>query len=135
MARPRYRTLAHAADLRIAVWGDDEEELIANAVTAAMALALGPRRRPDGRLRRAIRPWPGSPAARLVRAVNEALFALYARREAAAGVEVRGTRAVLIVAPLPAGVVPELEIKAATYHDLRPRRRRGRLAAMLTLDV
>jgi len=134
MARPRFRTLAHGADLRVAVWGDDEEDLIRNAVAAAMALALG-RRPPAGRRRSAILPWPAAPAARLVRAVNEALFALYARREAASDVELREGGATLIVARLPEGAVPELEIKAATYHDLHPLRRRGRLTAVLTLDV
>ncbi len=135
MARPRFRTLAHGADLRVAVWGDDEEELIRNAVAAAMAMALGRRARGAAARRLAIRPWPSQSAARLVRAVNEALFALYARGEASVGFEAGAAGGTLLVGPLPEGVAPELEIKAATYHDLRPRRRGGRLAATITLDV
>ncbi len=135
MARPRFRTLAHGADLRVAVWGDNEEELIRNALAGAMTLALGRRRLSAGRRRVALRPWPAGLAARLVRAVNEALFALYARGEAACGIELGAAGAALIVGPLPAGVLPEFEIKAATYHDLRPKRRGGRLTALLTLDV
>ncbi len=135
MRRPRFRTLPHRADLRVAVWGDDEEDLVANAVAAAMALAIGRRARPEALRRARIAPWPAGLEARLVRAVNEALFALYTRGEAAGGVEVRRGGATLLVGPLPPGVVPEREIKAATYHDLRTRRRGGRLAALLTLDV
>ncbi len=135
MKGPRFRTLAHGADLRVAVWGDDEEELIRNALAAAMMLALGRRRLPAGCRRVALRPWPPGLAARLVRAVNEALFALYARGDAACGIELGPAGAALVVGPLPGGVVPELEIKAATYHDLRPKRRGGRLSALVTLDV
>ncbi len=135
MGRPRYRTLRHGADLRVAVWGDGEEELVANAVLAAMTLALGapPRVRP--RRRAAVRSWPDGLPMRLVRAVNESLFALYARREVAVGLELKGRHAALLVGALPAGLEPELEVKAATFHDLRLRRRHGRLRAILTLDV
>jgi SHS2 domain-containing protein len=135
VGRPRFRTLAHRADLRVAVWGDGEQELIRNAVLAAMSLALGAA--PGGRPTRLspIRPWRGDLASRLVRAVNESLFILYARREVAVRCDASERGAVLALAPLPAGAVPALEIKAATYHDLHPRRRLGRLRAILTLDV
>ena len=43
--------------------------------------------------------------------------------------------ATLGLADLPPGRTPEMEVKAATYHDLRPRRGAQRLSAMLTLDV
>ncbi|MGD1147692.1 MAG: archease [Thermoanaerobaculaceae bacterium] len=135
MGRPRFRTLAHGADLRVAIWGDDERELICNAVRATMTLALGTNMPFEGRHRVAIRPWPEDLASRLVRAVNEALFALYVRHEVATDFEATAGGATLELGPLPAGVVPELEVKAATYHDLRPRRRGDRLGAMLTLDV
>ena len=135
MGKPRYRTLAHRADLRIAVWGDDERELIDNAVHAAMTLALGTDPQVEGRRRVAIRPWPEDLPSRLVRAVNEAFFALYVRHEVATGFESTTAGATLELGPLPAGTVPELEINAATYHDLHPRRRGDRLGVMLTLDV
>ncbi|HVN75545.1 MAG TPA: archease [Thermoanaerobaculaceae bacterium] len=135
MVRPRFRTLTHRADVRVAVWGEDEYDLIGNAVAAAIAAALGTRRQSEGRRRIPIVPWPPDLASRLVRAVNEALFTLYARREAACGVVRTPRGAALLVGPIPPGSAPELEIKAATYHDLRPRRRGGRLAALITLDV
>jgi SHS2 domain-containing protein len=117
------------------VWGEGEQELIRNAVLAAMSLALGTA--PGGRPARLspIRPWRGDLASKLVRAVNESLFILYTRREVAVRCDSGERGAVLALAPLPAGAVPALEIKAATYHDLLPRRRLGRLRAILTLDV
>lgn len=135
MRRPRFRTLAHAADVRVAIWGDDEDDLIGNAVLAATTLALGrlPRAAPSGRA--AIRPWPRDLPSRLVRVVNEVLFRLYARRELAVGFERDRRGARLVLAPLPAGFRPASEIKAATWHDLRPRPRGGRLSAVMTLDV
>lgn len=135
MRRPRYRTLAHGADLRVAVWGADVEELIRNAVVAAGTLALGTLPRLPVRLRIRVRPWPADLPSRLVRAVNEALFHLYARRQVALDFTLGPAGATLGVADLPPGCIPELEVKAATYHALRPRRRARRLAAMLTLDV
>jgi SHS2 domain-containing protein len=132
---PRFRTLAHTADLRVAVWGRDEEELIRNAVAAAVTSAL---RRAPQRAPRAwvpVRPWPAGLPSRLVRAVNEALFHLYTRDQVAVGFALSTRGARLALAPLPRAWRPDIEIKAATYHDLRPRRRAGRLAALLTLDV
>lgn len=135
MRRPRFRTLAHRADLRLAVWGDSEAELIGNAVLGAMTLALGTPPRMGALHRAVIRPWPGDLASMLVRAVNESLFILYARHEVAVHFELIGGAATLALGPLPPGAIPELEVKAATYHELRPRRHRRRLAAILTLDV
>jgi len=135
MTRPRFRTLPHGADLRVAVWGANEEELIRNAVAAANTLALGSLPRLATREWVPIVPWPTGLQSRLVRAVNEALFQLYARHALAVGFE-RGPRSArLAIAPLPPGRKPELEVKAATYHDLLPRRRARRLAALITLDV
>ena len=135
MRRPRFRTLAHAADVRVAIWGDDEDDLIGNAVLAATAVALGRVRRCAPSRRAAIRPWPRDLPSRLVRAVNEALFRLYNRSELAVGFERDGGGARLLLARLPAGRQPVSEIKAATWHDLRPRRRGGRLSAVMTLDL
>jgi SHS2 domain-containing protein len=135
VSRPRFRTLAHGADLRVAVWGADEEELIRNAVVAASTLALGtvPRLQPSDWA--PIRPWPTDLPSQLVRAVNEAVFRLYATHELAVGFELIPGGARLALAPLPPGRKPDLEVKAATYHDLHPRRRAERLAAQITLDV
>ncbi len=135
MAMPRFRTLAHGADLRLAVWGATEEELIRNAVLGTAGLALGrlPRPRPEAWVR--VRPWPVSLPARLVRAVNEAIFQLYVRGKATVDLELRVGGARLGIVTLPPASGPAVEIKAATYHDLRPRRQGRRLAALLTLDV
>jgi len=135
VGRPRFRTLPHRADLRVAVWGDDEEELIRNAVAAAGMLALGKLPHVSGQTWVGIRPWPGDLPSRLVRAVNEALFHLYARQKVALSFELTASGARLALASLPTGCRPEFEVKAATYHDLRPRRRAGRLGALMTLDV
>ena len=134
MTRPRFRTLPHGADLRVAVWGANEEELIGNAVAAALNLALGTLPRLVARDWVPIVPWPADLQSRLVRAVNEALFQLYARQAVAVGFELGTRTARLAIVPLPPGQKPELEVKAATYHDLRPRRRARRLAALITLD-
>ena len=135
MTRPRFRTLPHGADLRVAVWGANEEELIRNAVAAAGTLALGTLPRLVARHWVPIVPWPADLQSRLVRVVNEALFQLYARQAVAVGFELGTRTARLAIAPLPPGQKPELEVKAATYHDLRPGRGAHRLAAQITLDV
>ncbi len=135
MSAPRFRTLRHTADLRVAVWGRDQDELIRHALAAAITVALG--RCPELQPTRwvVLRPWPADLPSRLVRAVNEALFQLYARNRVAVGYAASASRSRLGLAPLPAAWQPEVEVKAATYHDLRPRRRAGRLSALLTLDV
>lgn len=135
MPRPRFRALPHTADARLAVWGDDRVELLRNAVAGVIRLALGrtPRRRAT-RLE-PVPSWPIGLERQLVRAVNEALHLLYARHLAAVGLSLRGRRAVLELSPLPNGWTPELEIKAATFHALEPRRHHGRLGAVLTLDL
>jgi SHS2 domain-containing protein len=135
VSAPRFRTLGHTADLRVAVWGRDEEELIRNAVAAAVTVALGRPPRLEVERWAAVGPWPADLPSRLVRAVNEALFHLYSRRQIAVGFERTSRGARLALAALPAGRSPQAEIKAATYHDLRPDRRGGRLSALLTLDV
>jgi SHS2 domain-containing protein len=135
VSRPRFRALPHTADVRLAVWGDDPAELLRNAVAGTVRLALG--RSPcRGAIRHATVPGPAAPLDRqLVRTVNEALHQLYTRQSVAVGLLVRRGRVVLELSQLPAGRFPELEIKAATFHALVPRRRRGRLTAVLTLDL
>lgn len=135
MSAPRFRTLAHTADLRVAVWGGDEAELIRNAVAAAVTVVLGRAARLPAASWITVRPWPAELPSRLVRAVNETLFQLYARRRVAVGFALTRHGARLGLAVLPAGWQPALEVKAATYHDLHPRLRAGRLTALLTLDV
>ena len=135
MKRPRFRTLAHGADVRVAVWGANEEELIGNAVLAAIATALGKVPRISSRRRFPVCPWPPDLSSRLVQAVNEALFLLYACGEVATGFELGPYEARLLTAPLSARQGLALEVKAATRHDLRPAHRAGRLVAVLTLDI
>ena len=117
------------------MWGDDRIELLRNAVLGVVRLALG--RSPRRRVTRleVVPSWPIGLDRQLVRVVNEALHYLYTQRSAAVGLVVRGGRAVLELSLLPVDWTPELEIKAATFHALGTRRRRGRLAAVLTLDV
>lgn len=134
MPRPRYRQLAHTADVRLAVWGGSEEELLRNAAAGALACALG------GPARGAAQRWhpvdrlPRDLAARLVRVVNEALFLLYLRREAAVDVRLGRAGAEIAVATLAAGRTPAVEIKAATFHALEVTRG-ARLRAVITLDL
>jgi SHS2 domain-containing protein len=133
MARPRFRLLPHTADARLAVWGDSETELLANAVAGALRCACG------GPARGPVRCWyrlplPRALPERLVRTVNEALFLLFARRELVVAVRSSRGGAALGVSPLPAGRTPATEVKAATFHALRPVRS-PRLGAVLTLDL
>jgi SHS2 domain-containing protein len=135
MVRPRFRLLPHTGDLRLVVWGDGEEALVANAVAGTMATVLG--RTPPLRPRTAVRisPWPSQPALRAVRAANEALFQLYARRLVATGFATVGSRGALRLAPLPPRRRPSVEVKAVTYHDLELRSDGRRLRLVLTMDV
>ena len=135
MRRPRFRTLRHTADVRLAAWGADERELIANAVAGIGAVALGRAPRGDARDWVAVEPWPAEPARRLVRSLNLALFQLYVRRCAAVAFRAGRRGASLGVAPLPPSARAQVEIKAATFHALEVVRRRGRLRAIVTLDL
>lgn len=134
MGRPRYRQLAHTADCRLLIWGADRDELVGNAVAAAVAVALGraPGGPPTG--------WRHLPSQRafsqaLVAAINEALFLLYSRREATVAVARRRGRLCLGTRPLAPRRGPAIEVKAATFHDLAAARRGSRLRAVLTLDL
>ena len=131
----RYRALAHTADVRLLVWGDDERALLANAVAGTLSIVLG--RRPGGAAKRwsSVAPWPQKPAHRVVATVNEALYQLYLRRALVVELRMRGKRAWLGLADLPPRCRPRVEIKAATFHALTVERWRGRLRAVLTLDL
>jgi SHS2 domain-containing protein len=134
VALPRFRTLAHVADVRLAVWGAGEEELLRNAVAGALTRALD--RRPAGAPSRRHRVPLGGPdtVERVVRTVNEALFLLYARREVVVGVRLHGRAADLDVAALRPDRAPAVEVKAATFHDATVARG-ARLRVVLTLDL
>jgi len=133
--RPRFRTLRHTGDVRLAAWGADERELIANAVAGIGAVALGRAPRGEARQWVEVEPWPAEPVRRLVRTLNLALFQLYTRRHVAVGFRAGARRARLGVAPLPASARPQVEIKAATFHALEVVERHGRLRAIVTLDL
>lgn len=134
MGRPRYRLLAHTADVRLAVWADDEEGLLRNAVVGTLAVALGRPPRGEPVHWHAMAPWPEDLAGRLVRAANDALYRLYLRGEVAVDVRSGDDRGYLGVKPLPAGWGLEAEVKAATFHALHLVRE-PRLRAVLTLDL
>lgn len=133
--RPRYRLLPHTADVRVAVWADDERELLDNLVLATTRVVMGRPLHLAASLRAPLEAWPATLEARLVRVANEVTFQLLHRRRAGTGLAWANDLPSLELAPLPPGLQPELEVKAATYHDLRPRRQRGRLSAVLTLDL
>lgn len=135
MSPLRYRTLAHTADVRLVVWGDDERALLANAIAGTIALALGRRTRGDIQRWAAIAPWPHDARQRLVAAVNEALYQLYGHRAVAVDLRLKSGRAWLGLADLPSHRRLRVEIKAATFHDLALEHREGRLRAVLTLDL
>jgi SHS2 domain-containing protein len=135
VSAPRFRQLSHTADLRLAVWGNDELELVENAVLGTMRAVLRRDVHATPVDAAVVSPWPAELSRRLVRATNEALFRLYRYRQVSIAVEVGRTRAVLRLAPLPLSWPVEVEIKAVTYHDLRPALAGERWRAILTLDV
>jgi len=135
MRSPRFRQLPHTADIRLAAWGDTHEELLRNAVLGAMHTAM------DGALALApaswhrVPEWPASPEGRLVAAINEVLFLLYARGQVTVALRERSPGVELGVATLPPGRTPAREIKAATFHGLSAGRSGGRLRAIILLDL
>lgn len=135
MAGLRFRTLPHTADVRLQAWGADAAELILNVVLGAQSVALG---RPPGGVPTAwvdVEGWPEGTERRAVRAANEALFHLFARRRATVALELGPGGARLGLVPLSAGTHLRCEIKAVTLHGLRPPRGGDRLGLVLTLDL
>ncbi len=131
--RSRFRRLPHLADCRLLVWGQSEEEFLANAVAAAMRVALGRTLQAPPERWFSLRPWPRQHAQRLVRTVNEALYLLYTRRLVTTAFRLDEVGRLGTVALGHRTIVNE--VKAATFHDLRPAARGGRLVVRLTLDL
>ncbi|MGC8917029.1 MAG: archease [Thermoanaerobaculum sp.] len=136
MARIRFRQLPHTADVRLAVYGKNEEELLRHLALGIGRLVLG--RTPKGAPHTTSALPLTSPdlGARLVRVGNEVLFWLFTRRHATVDVALQGENARLHLRRLPPTVQPLFEIKAVTAHALKPRQdpQRG-LVAVLTLDL
>ena len=135
MAKPTFRVLEHAADIRLRAWGDTTEDLLLNAIRGAMKVALGRAMRAVPTVWHTVAPWPEAHADQVVTAVNEALFHLYARRLCTTAVRLEPAGAALGLAPLPPGRSLLREVKAATYHHLRVQRLDDRWRAELTLDL
>ncbi len=130
----RYRRLPHTADCRLAVWGKSEEELIRNAVAGTLRQASNHRFRGSCGHWQRVEPWPSDIGARIVAAVNQALFSLYSQRLVTTDFELRRNRGFVRLTPLTRQAFLR-EIKAATFHALHPYRRKGRLTVVLTLDL
>lgn len=135
MTLPAYRRLPHTADLRLVVWGAGFEELCRNAVRGTLHEALGraPRGTPTHYIE--VGEAEDDDILWLVRTVNEALFQLYSRRLVSTDLRFDGQRAALGVRELPHTSSPEVEVKAATLHDLAASTSGGRTCIVLTLDL
>lgn len=136
MGRVRFRQLPHTADVRLVVYGQNEEELLHHLALGLGRLVLG--RTPRGAPTAVHRlPLPAADlSARLVEVGNEVVFLLFTRRHATVAVNLEGAEALLSLRPLASGREPLFEIKAVTFHALKPRKdpRRG-LSAVVTLDL
>ncbi len=135
MSRPRYRCLPHTADIRLRVWGREEQELLTNAVVGCVSCALGRRVGGRGSAERRVDSWPADLESQLVKAANEALFLLYTQQLVVVAVAVAGGAATLEVRPLAVSEKPQIEIKAATFHDLHVAHCRRGLSVDLVLDT
>lgn len=136
MGQVRFRQLPHTADVRLAVYGQNEGELLRHLALGLGRLVLGrtPQGPPDATSRLVLP--AGELPARLVRVGNEVVFVLFTRRQATVDVKLQGDEAQLFLRPLRRREEPLLEIKAVTFHALKPQKdpRRG-LSAVLTLDL
>lgn len=136
MGAVRFRQLPHTADVRLAVYGQNEEELMRHLALGIGRLVLG--RTPQGPPKSFHRfPLPQDDlAARLVRVGNEVVFWLFAKGHVTVDVRLEGQDAELHLRPLGPRSTPHFEIKAVTFHALRPQARgKAGLAAVLTLDL
>jgi SHS2 domain-containing protein len=135
MGRPRFRQLPHTADVRLSVYGENEEQLLRNLALGITHLVLGrlPRARP--RVQAQVSLPQQTLASRLVRVGNEVVYWLFTRRHAPVDLHLAPEGALLELAPLPPKAQLLFEIKAVTFHALRPQAARDRLRAVLTLDL
>lgn len=136
MAQARFRQLPHTADVRLAVYGENEEELFRHLALGLGRLVLGRTPRgPHTGVHPLLLP-AGDLPARLVKLGNEVVFLLFTRRQATVDVRLSADEAQLFLRPLSRRAVPLFEVKAVTFHALKPRRdpRRG-LSAVVTLDL
>lgn len=135
MGSPRFRLLPHTADVRLAVYGQSQEELLRHLALGLVAFVLGylPRGRASA-YAQLILP-EDDPGAQLVRLGNEVLYWLFTRRQQTVDLTCEGSQAQLHLRPLPRHRQLPFEIKAVTFHALQPRRDSSRLRAVLTLDL
>lgn len=136
MGAVRFRQLPHTADVRLLVYGKNEEELMRHLALGIGRLVLG--RTPQGPPKYSHRfPLPQDDvAARLVRVGNEVVFWLFAKRQVAVDVRLEGREAELHLRPLSPRSTPRFEIKAVTFHALQPQAKgKAGLSALLTLDL
>lgn len=138
MPRPPFLLRPHTAEAAVAASGASFGALCVNAARGLRALwglgAGAPRR---------VEPLEfagGTPEELLVAWLEEVVFRLSARGEVLASARASGGagRPLRVRAgwrPLAPGERPRLEVKAATYHGLRVRRRAGRWTAAVVFDV
>lgn len=136
MGAVRFRQMPHTADVRLAVYGQNEEELMRHLLLGIARLVLGRTPRGSAKLSSRFFLPPDDLAARLVRVGNEVLFWLFTKRQVALDISLYGQEAELHLRPLPQGATPRFEIKAVTFHALQPKARgKAGFSAVLTLDL
>ncbi|MBN2346720.1 MAG: archease [Candidatus Aminicenantes bacterium] len=135
----RYEIFATTADAGIRFQGRDFAELYGNALRGLNLLLFGRNSRPPaGGGSRRFRFRGDGPENVLVNLLSEALFLVYHEGKRVAASEFRhaGRNSVdarLLLAPLTRA--PAMEVKSATYHDLRVEQRGGILSAAVVLDI
>ncbi|GMV42092.1 MAG: hypothetical protein AMXMBFR64_38080 [Myxococcales bacterium] len=135
--KPGHRHLEHTADLRLELWADTEEALLAEAARAVVsALTEGARIEP--KVERHVQLASSDPEDRLIRWMNEIIYLAVTRGFLVAEADVTVT---------PEGLDARLsgeegawhrvrtELKAATWHELTLVREGGRLVARVVVDV
>ncbi|MGQ9836032.1 MAG: archease [Thermoanaerobaculaceae bacterium] len=135
MGIPRFRQLPHTADVRLAIYGRTEEELLLHLALGLGRLVLG--HTPSGKPQREtiVRFGTEELGPRLVRFGNEVLFWLFTRHCVTIGVRFKGDEVVLALRALSSREKPLFEVKAVTAHALAPQKLAGRYKAVITLDL
>lgn len=135
MRIPRFRQLPHTADVRLAIYGRTEQELLLHLALGLGRLVLG--RTPCGKPQReaVFRLGTKELGPRMVRFGNEVLFWLFTRNCVTIGVRFKGDEAVLALRSLSSKEKPLFEVKAVTAHALAPQKQAGRYKVQLTLDL